>query len=455
MISAWVKALYGVFRVERLSPPIASRFSAYASSALYAGMAAAHTSMKPLNEVLPGAPAVPRATRPRDVDATIVAVAAERVVMDSLLREGLATTRAQVARLADSLVAARVADGVSTERSALSDSLGRDIGLAIVAWSRKDGFDGTRGRPYVPPKGDGLWYNDAPGSIYSTQNMSGASEAVEFDNPANQQRAANTSDRGLILSRPKPASAKTLPAANMAGATEPYWREVRPFVLSSWDACPMPAAAAYATDSASALYRNARAVFDIKAGLTDEQRTIAYYWADNAGESGTPVGHWLSIAGQMISERHLDAEAAVRLMFATSVSQADAFIAAWGYKYRDNLLRPRMYIRRLIDSTWEPLLPTPPFPEHPSGHSAQSSAAAAAITGLIGASPFTDSTSISIGHSVRSFTSFQQASEEAGMSRIYGGIHYPSGNEAGLALGRCIGEKVAAAFGGSAAGASR
>ena len=133
------------------------------------------------------------------------------------------------------------------------------------------------------------------------------------------------------------------------------------------------------------------------------------------------------------------------------MAQADAFIAAWGYKYQFNLLRPRTYIRRVIDSTWEPLIPTPPFPEHPAGHSTQSAAAATVITALIGAAPFTDSTSISLGHAVRSFASFHAASEEAGMSRIYGGIHYPSGNAGGLALGRCIGTAVAAMFGATPA----
>ncbi|MBL0169176.1 MAG: vanadium-dependent haloperoxidase [Gemmatimonadaceae bacterium] len=456
VVSTWVHALYGAIRVERLSPPVASRLTAYAAAALYGGFAASHSGMSPLDSVLHGMPALPRAKRTAEVDATVVAVAAERVVLDSLLREGLATTRAQLTRLADSLEAARVADGVAADVQSRSDSLGRRIGLAIVAWSNTDGFTATRGRAYAPPVGDGLWYNDSPATVYSTQNLSGASEFVALDNPANQQRAGNVSDRGLIMSRPKPASAKTLPAANMAGATEPYWREVRPFVLTAWNACPIPDAAAYATDSASALYRNARAVVDAKRMLTPEQRTIAYYWADNAGESGTPVGHWLSIASQMISERHLDADAAARLVLATAVAQADAFIAAWGYKYQYNLLRPRTYIRRVIDSTWEPLIPTPPFPEHPAGHSTQSSAAAAIITALIGASPFSDSTSISIGHAVRQFPSFQAASEEAGMSRIYGGIHYPSGNESGLTLGRCIGEKVATAFGvGSSTGVAK
>ncbi len=447
LVSAWVHALYGAIRVERLSPPVASRLTAYAATALYGGLAAVHPNMRSLDGSLRGVPSLPRAARAADVDATIVAVTAERVVLDSLLREGLATTRAQLTRLADSLVASRVAAGVASAVRARSDSLGRRIGLAIVAWSNTDGFAATRGRPYAPPVGDGLWYNDSPATVYATQNLSGVSEFVALDNPANQQRAGNVSDRGLIMSRPKLASAKTLPAANMAGATEPWWREVRPFVLTAWNACPVPAAAAYSVDSTSALYRDARAVVNARQFLTPEQRTIAYYWADNAGESGTPVGHWLSIASQMISERHLAADAAAQLVLATAVAQADAFIAAWGYKYQFSLLRPRTYIRRVIDSTWEPLIPTPPFPEHPAGHSTQSAAAATVITALLGAAPFTDSTSISIGHAVRPFASFHAASEEAGMSRIYGGIHYPAGNASGLALGRCIGTAVAAAFG--------
>lgn len=445
LVSEWVHAWYGAIRVERLSPPVASRLSAYGTSAIYAGLSAVRPTLRPLHEIVVSAPRMSGVTRPGDYDATIVVVAAERVVMDSLLREGLATTRAQLARLADSLRDARLTSDISDDMRDRSDSLGRAIGLAIVAWSNTDGFAGTRGRPYVPPAGDGLWLNDAPATIYATQNLSAASEFIALDNPANQQRAGNMSDRGLIMSRPKSANAKTLPAANMAGATEPYWREVRPFVLNAWNACALPAPAPYATDSASALYRNARAVVDAQVGLSDEQRTIAYYWADNAGESGTPVGHWLSIAGQMISERHLDADVAARVVLATALSQADAFIAAWGYKYQYNLLRPRTYIRRVIDSTWEPLIPTPPFPEHPAGHSTQSTAAATVLTTLIGAGPFTDSTSISIGHTARRFESFMQASAEAGMSRIFGGIHFPSGNESGEILGRCVGARVAEA----------
>lgn len=444
LVSEWIHALYGAIRVERLSPPVASRLTAYAATALYAGIAAVSTALPPLDLALRGAPALPRATTGVPHDATLVAVAAERLVLESLMREALPTTRAALGRLADSLVTARVALGVTDSVRLRSAMLGRRIGAAIVEWANRDGFAATRGRLYSPPVGVGLWINDAPASSFATQSMSGASEFVAIDNPANQQRAANTSDRALILSRPKSATVQTMPAVNMAGASEPYWRESRPFVLTNWNECGIADPPAYSTDSTSLLYQNARAVYDTRAALTAPQRTTAYFWADNAGETGTPVGHWLSIASQMISERGLSADDAVRLMLATAVAQADAFIAAWGYKYQYNLLRPRSYIRRVIDSTWEPLIVTPPFPEYPSAHSTQSAAAAAAIVGVIGESAFSDSTSISIGHAVRRFTSFRAASEEAGMSRIYGGIHFPVGNRAGLALGRCIGERVAA-----------
>jgi len=105
-------------------------------------------------------------------------------------------------------------------------------------------------------------------------------------------------------------------------------------------------------------------------------------------------------------------------------------------------MRPRPSIRGVIDSTWEPLIPSPPFPEYPSGHSTQSSAAATAMTSLIGPGAFDDSTGLAIGHSVRRFESFTAAADEAGISRIYGGIHYPFANIAGRALGRCIGTRV-------------
>jgi len=441
LVSVWTRTLYGAIRVERLSPPVASRLMAYASAALYSGLVAVDPSRPSLAGVLNGLTALPVANNRADYDGTVVAVVAEQVVLDSLFREGLPTTRAAIGRLADSLTLARTGTGVSEDVRSRSAELGRRIGVAIVAWSHGDGFDSTRGRMLVPPKGLAYWVNDAPATVYATQNISGTSEQVSLDNPANALKAGNSSDRSLILSRPKQPG-KTLPAVNMAGMSEPYWGQVRPFVLKSWNECSVPTPPAYAVAAAARMKIDAEQVATLRSTLTAEQRTIAYYWADNAGETGTPVGHWMSIASQMVSERSLSANDAARLMVLTAVVQADAFIAAWGYKYQYTLIRPRTYIRRVIDPTWEPLIPTPPFPEYPSGHSTVSAAVATVLTAVVGDVPFADSTGLSIGSAVRHFDSFGAAASEAGMSRLYGGIHFLYGHTGGQALGKCVGGKV-------------
>ena len=352
MVSEWMHTLYGAIRVERLSPLVASRLMTYATAALYSGLAAADPGMPSLAGVLNGLDSLPVGEGGSGrYDGPLAAVAAERVVLDSLLREALPTTRAAVARLADSLGSARMALGIDSAVRDRSSELGARIGLAIVAWSRTDGFDSTRGRPYAVRLGPGLWINDAPGNTFASQNLSGATEFVALDNPANILRPGTASDRGMILNRPKRAGLATLPPVNMTGTSEPYWGQVRPFALASWNACAVVAPPPFSLDPGSAFYRDAAEVHGLRSRLTPEQRTIALYWADNAGESGTPVGHWISIASQMVSQRGLPASEAARLLVTTAVAQADAFIASWGYKYQLSTLRPRSFIRSAIDST--------------------------------------------------------------------------------------------------------
>jgi hypothetical protein len=64
------------------------------------------------------------------------------------------------------------------------------------------------------------------------------------------------------------------------------------------------------------------------------------------------------------------------------------------------------------------------------------------LASTLGDSAFDDSTGLTIGNPVRRFESFTAAAHEAGLSRIYGGIHFPYGNLGGRALGECIGAKV-------------
>ncbi|MBL8904365.1 MAG: phosphoesterase PA-phosphatase, partial [Rhizobiales bacterium] len=52
---------------------------------------------------------------------------------------------------------------------------------------------------------------------------------------------------------------------------------------------------------------------------------------------------------------------------------------------------------------------------------------------------FKDATHERDGIKPRSFPSFWAAAEEAGISRLYGGIHFRAAIERGLEQGRCIG----------------
>lgn len=183
-------------------------------------------------------------------------------------------------------------------------------------------------------------------------------------------------------------------------------------------------------------------MYDVGRALTREQLETVLYWADNPGQTGTPMGHWLAIGSQLVSELGLPAERAAEMFVLVTLAQTDAFLAIWHEKYRLNVIRPVTYIRRYIDSTWTPAIVTPPFPEYPSGHSGQSASAATVLTALFGAVAFEDSTNLAIGHPVRRYASFQEAADEAAESRHYGGIHFPMGNEGGKALGRCIGRLV-------------
>ena len=441
MVKQWMHMLYGVVRAERASPPVGSRIFAYGAIALYSGFSQTDSTVPQIAGHFNGLDSLPRGQAGRRYDPELVAIASERVVLDSLLDESLPTIRAAVAHLADSVETAR-AKLLSSTMRAESNALGRATGLAIVSWAHGDGFDSTRGRTYVPPVGNGLWVNDDPASLYAVQSISGASQLVVPSNPANQMRSGATDARTLILDRPKAGSIKKLPAANMAGVTEPYWGYNRPFALKGWNDCPAPLPPAYSRTPGTPLYEEARQVMEIGKKLTPDEKEIALYWADNPGETATPAGHWLSIGSQMIDERHLSAPQAAWMMAVTSTALADAFIAAWAYKFRLNLIRPRTFIRQTMDSTWEPAIPTPPFPEYLSGHSAVSAAAAGALTRLLGTSPFNDSTNVSIGHPARRFESFSAAAVEAGQSRIYGGIHFPSGNVEGRHLGECIAGRI-------------
>ena len=113
-----------------------------------------------------------------------------------------------------------------------------------------------------------------------------------------------------------------------------------------------------------------------------------------------------------------------------NTAQADAFIACWDAKYAYWSLRPVTAIRRSIDPTWLSYIATPPFPSYVSGHSSTSGAASTVLGAFF----------------PERAEALDAMAEEATASRLYGGIHYRSDNEAGLELGRRVGDVALDAY---------
>jgi hypothetical protein len=382
-------------RTAGFAPPSQARAYAYMGLALYealvSGMPGDRSVAKQLNGIGPlpepnGAP----------YHWPLVANSALAEVMRGLWGDKTSRAADNVAAL-DALEAhfdAQFAD-VPPGLAKQSIDFGRAVGAAVYATSMDDGEHEAylRNFPttYTPPQGDGLWQPTAPGQL----------------------------------------------------ALQPYWgTTMQTFALSSAAECDPGAPPAYSVQPGSAFYNEALEVYNLVRNGTAEQVTIARYWADGTGSFSGP-GHSVAIANEILVQQHATLATATETYARVGLALADALTALWWAKFHYNLIRPVTYIQAVIDPTWNTLLPTPPFPEYVSAHSAQSAAATASLEYLFGENvAFVDHAHDADGFTPRAFNRIYAAAEEAGISRLYAGIHFRSGNLRGQWLGRCVAAKV-------------
>jgi len=151
---------------------------------------------------------------------------------------------------------------------------------------------------------------------------------------------------------------------------------------------------------------------------TREQWRIADYWADGGGTS-TPPGHWNRIAEDLILEAKLSEVSTARTFSAMNRAMMDGGILCWYAKYKYYLPRPSQ-----IDPNIKIATGIPNFPSYTSGHSTFSSAGGTVL-----------------GHLFPEHKEeLKKMYEEAGISRVYGGIHYNCDNIAGRVSGVAIGQ---------------
>lgn len=253
----------------------------------------------------------------------------------------------------------------------------------------------------------------------------------------------------------------------------PQWGQVKPFALTSGQEFRCPPGAQFGTPE---YISQAQEVVDYQANLTDEQMLTAEYWADGPN-SETPPGHWILIAKHVSDQNQYDLKEQIKLYFLVGNAVLDAGIAAWDSKTAHDYVRPITAIRLLfanqqitgwkgpgqgfgtIDGKdWTPYQPasfiTPPFAELPSGHSTFSAAAATVIRNFQGSDSLNYSVTFAPGSSLHNpgvtptspttltYSTLTSAADAAGMSRLYGGIHFMQGNLDGIEMGKQVGNAV-------------
>ena len=386
------------------SPPVASRVFAYPNIAAYEIMAKGNTKYVSLSNQLNELPETPDPEEGLKVNYQLAALIAH---ID--LNRKLIFSEDRMLAFRDSLY------GIweMTNKKEFEDSkkYGLRVAKHIGAWMDKDNYNQTR-------------------------TMS--KFTVDTDDPGRWQPT---------------------PPSYMDGL-EPHWNKIRPFVIESaaqFKPVPPPP---FSMKKDSDFYKELKEVYDISNEITEkgdesDEVAIAQFWDCNpyvsvtrghlmfATKKITPGAHWIGITKIACRKSDYDFDDTVYAYTKTSVAIADAFISCWDEKYRSNLVRPETLINEFIDENWKPVLQTPPFPEYVSGHSVASGAAAVALTDVFGDNySFDDDTELPYGLPVRTFSSFNQAADEAAISRMYGGIHYRAAVVIGVKQGRDLGAFV-------------
>lgn len=193
----------------------------------------------------------------------------------------------------------------------------------------------------------------------------------------------------------------------------------RAFYLASDDEFRPPPPPVFGSPEYLAALQEVRQISDTR---TAAQLAIAVYW--NLNQSPASDAAMNNLAVDLIrSHRRSDVESA-RILFLMNSAAFDALIGCFDAKYYYWYIRPSQ-----ADSLITLPIGLPPHPSYPSAHSCISGSS----TGVLGAAFPEERARV------------DSIAAEAGMSRVYGGIHYRFDAAAGIALGRAVAEKAVAA----------
>lgn len=375
------------------SAPVSSRAFTYLTIGMYESSVEIMDSLVSLNGQLKDYQRTVWSENRAALNWELVANSADFALISYLYRNMPPRNRKEIIALNDSIISSQ------NEIDSVSMNYGIRIAEEIIKWSKEDGgdkgFENNFPEDFIPPECDSCWVKTTP---------------------------------------------------NYLSALLPTWGENKNLVVGSDSVVADCRVLTYSTDSSSLLYKDAFGIIQVSKSLKPEYEVIAEYWNDAPGYSGTPAGHFFSLALQLVENNSLNPEESLICFVKLGVALNESNIHAWKLKYKYSFIRPITYIHRHIDNQYNSFIPTPPFPEFPSGHSFQSGTGTEILASIFGDQfHIIDSTNINrtdIEGTPRTYSSFSEMGEEISISRYYGGIHFLETLSISLDYGRILGRYI-------------
>lgn len=171
------------------------------------------------------------------------------------------------------------------------------------------------------------------------------------------------------------------------------------------------------------------------------------------------IARWHTEVGQISLNRILRNEVGqsgdllghARIFALLNLAIADAVTSVFEAKYHYRFWRPVTAIRNADldgndrtspDPGWSSFITTPPHPEYPAAHGVVTTSGTRVLEWYFGPNHAFTATSSAVPGLVRSFADFEAFSEDSGMARIYGGMHYRNSVEVGRRQGKKVGNWV-------------
>lgn len=227
-----------------------------------------------------------------------------------------------------------------------------------------------------------------------------------------------------------------------AGACQGSLRTFIPGIAATVFSAPPPS---FSTDPNSAFYKMANEVYMLKTNATSEEQLISEAWRDKLGFNYNTPAHMLKLTSEIIDKERLNLEEAVTLYAKQGIAMFDAVVANFNVKYHYALMRPVTFIQNVIGHTgFDSQYPTPQHPAYPATAVSAAGAAVAVLESVWGSHySFVDDTQETL-YGNWSYSSFNGLLVDVGVSRTHSGLNYTNSVEAGIKLGRKVGEMTEA-----------